>query len=371
MRRRRLWLFLALGLTSVGLLSLTAFAAAGTAVSPGTTVVHQRLPHKGRYTLIVTIPATATAEIVNVSVGSQAQDGVPVAPGAGQSLGFFINAKSRKLVVRVTASGPAVHFTVAAESASAAGAGTPTGPYQNLVWSDDFAGTAGTPPNPANWSSDVPGSGCGEGTESTSTTSPTNASLDGQGLAITALPNPAASSTANDFTSAQLDTDGHYSFKYGEIEARIEIPPGQGLCSAFWLLGGSSPSQPCHEPCPEIDVMEAVSSYPNVGFADLHGPVDIPNDLDWEGAVLAPNALSGSFHTWGLIWSPDELTWTLDGLPYGTVTPADLPPSAQWVFDTPMHIIFDLAVGGFWALDPTSDAGFPASLRVDWVRVYQ
>ena len=46
------------------------------------------------------------------------------------------------------------------------------------------------------------------------------------------------------------------------------------------------------------------------------------------------------------------------------------PPGARWVFDNqPMHLLLDLAVGG-WPGPPTSAAGFPATMRVDWVRVY-
>ena len=138
---------------------------------------------------------------------------------------------------------------------------TPTSPpatiggsYANLLWSSTFNGAKGTPP-PAAWTADA-GSGCGAGTLST-TTSPaniSNAQLDGNGnLAITAQ-----QTGPNSYTSAELSTIGSFSFMYGTVEARIWLPAGQGLCSAFWMVGnGPTQGQPCGPTCGELDVIEA------------------------------------------------------------------------------------------------------------------
>ena len=42
----------------------------------------------------------------------------------------------------------------------------------------------------------------------------------------------------------------------------------------------------------------------------------------------------------------------------------------NWVFDQPFFVILNLAVGGNFDHDPQSDAIFPATMLVDWVRVY-
>src|ERR1700704_465939 len=39
------------------------------------------------------------------------------------------------------------------------------------------------------------------------------------------------------YTSARLKTQGLGAWRYGRIEARIQIPRGQGLWPAFWMLG--------------------------------------------------------------------------------------------------------------------------------------
>ena len=55
---------------------------------------------------------------------------------------------------------------------------------------------------------------------------------------------------------------------YGRVEARIQLPYGQG-CTAFWMLptdwvyGGWAASG-------EIDIMELVGHEPNIGDGTLH-----------------------------------------------------------------------------------------------------
>src|SRR5262249_17352514 len=55
---------------------------------------------------------------------------------------------------------------------------------------------------------------------------------------------------------------------------------------------------------------------------------------------------------------------------YHSATPADVAPNA-WVFDHPFFLILNLAVGGYLAGPVADDTAFPASLLVDYVRVYQ
>jgi beta-glucanase (GH16 family) len=334
------------------------------------TTVTKHLARSGQYTVLVSMQPEKVPQTVSVSIGSQIQSGIAVGPDDGQELAFFVTLKSKKLIVHAAGTSKA-HFTVATASAAAAVAAPTTGPYRQLAWSDDFSGPANTAPNAANWTDD-PNSGCGDGTLSSNTSSLANAALDGQGLAINALQDPVGAAQGFPYSAAQLDTAGHYTFTYGDIQARMELPSGSGLCSAFWLLEAGTPSNPCPSPCSEIDIMEQISPYPNVAFADLHGPVQgSPNFQQFQGAITAATPLSQSFHTWGLIWSPGLITWTLDGLPYASATPSSLSSSAQWAFDnTAMRIVLDLAVGG-WPGPPSTNAGFPATLRVAWVRVYQ
>jgi beta-glucanase (GH16 family) len=162
-----------------------------------------------------------------------------------------------------------------------------------------------------------------------------------------------------------------FSFTYGRIEARIDVAAGEGICSAFWLLADDG-EQVGWPNGGEIDVMEAIGDLPYQSNGFLHGPItNNANDQQWNIAVNSVRSLAGTYHTYGLIWSPNLLTWTLDGVPIATATPKSLPPTALWVFNAhPFHILLDEAIGG-WPGNPNSSTVLPAVMGVDWVRVYQ
>lgn len=370
-------------------LAATARPTRTAAAKPVATVLTEHVSRAGLYTVVVTVPAPSAAETVSVFVAGQSKHSVPVAGGYSAALAFFVHLRRGSYTVRTLSAAGPIHVGVAAAlqvnpaagstgvtgttgTTGASGAsgtvitGPPRGPYTHLVWSDEFNDASGTPPDPGVWNEDL-GGDCGQGTLSTDTTLPANASDDGSGdLAITAQ----RAAGGPGYTSAQLDTKDKFSFSYGELEARIALPAGSGLCSGFWMVGDSANPE-CFPGCGEIDVLEAITRFPDMAIATLHGPViGSSNYQQWEQWVTANTALTGTFHTYGLIWQPNRLTWTLDGVPYASASPASLPSSARWVFSgNSFHILLSLAVGG-WPGAPGAKAAFPASLRVDWVRLY-
>jgi beta-glucanase (GH16 family) len=401
---------------TAAIVSFVAMCVAAAALAPAarsatatttSEVVIERVAKPGTYAVVLAVTAPIAAETVSVFVAGEADDDISLSPGAGIILAFEPRVRRRTFRVRTVSTGAPATFSVASSlqkkqridprvfsggsgsetpngiatgptgATGATGATGPTGavtetivnprsgPYTRLVWADEFNGPAATAPNPNNWTPDSYG-GCGGGTLSTNTLNTANAELDGHGnLAITADGGPS-------YYSAQLDGAGHLSFEYGEIEARIKIPAGSGLCSAFWLLGDSSAPGSCWPTCGEIDVMEAISSTPDALYATLHGPVaGSDNFQQWQGLLDSPTPFSDGYHTYGLIWQPNLLTWTFDGVPYAEATPSSLPPGAQWVFSGhTFHIMLDLAVGG-WPGAPAAGAPFPQTLDINWVRLYR
>jgi beta-glucanase (GH16 family) len=73
--------------------------------------------------------------------------------------------------------------------------------------------------------------------------------------------------------------------------------------------------------------------------------------------------LSAAFHTYGVDWQPDAVTWYFDGKVVKTFTDTTVIPN------TPMYILVDLAVGG-WVSFPDKNTHFPAVMQVDYVRVW-
>ena len=222
-------------------------------------------------------------------------------------------------------------------------------PGWHLVWHDEFVGNAGAPPDGRNWGYDIGGGGWGNAEREYYTDSTANAALDGSGaLVITATTAPAnvLSCWYGDctHTSARLLTKGKYDFTYGRIEARIQIPYGQGLWPAFWMLGGDIDSV-AWPACGEIDVMENIGREPTTVHGTFHGPgYSGANGIGGIYTQTAP--FSEAYHVYAVEWESDAVRWYVDGSLYLTRTVADLPAGAPWVFDHPFFIILNVAVGG-------------------------
>jgi len=242
-----------------------------------------------------------------------------------------------------------------------------------LVWSDEFGGPAGTRPNPDHWSF-VTGGQWGQGRElQCYTTRARNASHDGRGkLRIVARRERyACGDGTNDYTSARIHTGGKRTFKYGVIKARMKVPSGQGLWPAFWTLGFDAESRPWpHEG--EIDILEVIGREPNVAQHHLHGAT--VSGGHWQIArSRAGPAWHDDFHVYVVRWSEGRIEFRVDGITHGVVRRTDLPADWVWPFDKPHFLLLNLAIGGpdSWPGAPDAGTRFPASLLVDWVRVYQ
>jgi beta-glucanase (GH16 family) len=155
----------------------------------------------------------------------------------------------------------------------------------------------------------------------------------------------------------------------GRVEARIKLPAGQGLWSAFWMLGHEYPARPWPE-CGEFDVMENKGSQPTTTSSAIHGP-------GYSGAtpfVHARSLTSGTFvddfHTFAVEWDSLHVRFIVDDAAHYVVTRDAVERFGRSVLDQPFFLILNLAVGGHFDGDPQSDAIFPATMLVDYVRVY-
>jgi beta-glucanase (GH16 family) len=236
-----------------------------------------------------------------------------------------------------------------------------------VVWSDDFTGAAGSPIDGSRWGHDVGAGGWGNDELQRYTRDRSNSQLDGLGhLAIVARKSSSHGSAR--YTSARITTRGRFSFRYGEVEARIRVPAGQGLLPAFWALGGDL-EQRGWPRSGEIDFMEVVGSNPWVTHGSVHGPTASGQDYQEGDGAQSTTRLDQGFHTYGALWFPGTIQLSLNGTPYATVVRADLDSSDRWVFNRPFFLLLNLAVGGNWPGPPTVSTRFPATMLVDWVRV--
>jgi beta-glucanase (GH16 family) len=259
--------------------------------------------------------------------------------------------------------------------ASGDGSTVPPLPGWTLTWHDEFDLPDGSPVDPAKWTQETGNSGWGNNHEREYYTPGTaNAVIQGGALVITATPQGASSFKCQygpcEYTSARMNTAGKFEQQYGRFEARIELPGGQGLWPAWWLLGNdiSSVSWP---QCGEVDIMENIGSTPSTNYGSLHGP-GYSGGQDLTGSYTLPGGatLPAGFHLFALEWDASSINFYVDGVNYETRTPADVPAGDQWVYDHPFFVILNVAVGGYWPGDPDSTTQFPQTMQVDYVRVY-
>ncbi|MGH3887006.1 MAG: glycoside hydrolase family 16 protein [Pseudonocardiaceae bacterium] len=228
-------------------------------------------------------------------------------------------------------------------------------------------------PNPHKWVHDV-GGGWGKHELEYYTDSPRNSFQDGQGhLVIVARKERAEDrycwQKPCEYTSGRLKTQGKFTQQYGYFEARIQVPHGQGIWPAFWMLGDNIDSVGCPA-CGEIDVMESLGSEPDTVYGSAHGPPDGPGSQVNSYRLGGGRLLSNEFHTFGVEWAPDSVSWYIDGKKYATYTKTQAAPKS-WVYDRPFFLLLNVAVGGEWPGNPDSFTKFPQTMLVDYVRAYQ
>ncbi|MCA9989611.1 MAG: family 16 glycosylhydrolase [Anaerolineales bacterium] len=249
----------------------------------------------------------------------------------------------------------------------------------SLVWSDEFNDPAGTPPNPAHWSYEIgdgtlngiPGWGNDELQYYTNSTD--NVATDGLGNLVLTAREADGSLLCYygpcDYTSARLLSSYKAEFAYGRIESRILVPDGgDGLWPAFWSLG-TDIGEVGWPQTGEIDFMEYVSRIPNEIFGTIHGP-GYAGGASFGNTYTFPGAVASDYHTFAIEWQPDLIEWYVDGILYHTATPADVFPN-PWVFNDPVFLLLNMAIGGNFGGPVGGDTVFPQSMAVDYVRVYQ
>ncbi len=249
--------------------------------------------------------------------------------------------------------------------------------YWKFAFHDEFNKPSGTPVDAEKWTAEIGGGGWGNQELEYYTNDIENAYQDGAGSLVIKAVKKDLPLSFNcwygqcKYTSARLITKQKFDRKYGRFEARIKIPRGQGMWSAFWMLGNNIDTVGWAQ-CGEIDVMENIGREPSIIHGTIHGP-------GYSGAngIGAPFNLANNqnfaddFHIYAAEWTENKISFFVDGNLYKTITPQDLPAGKQWVYDHPFFMILNLAVGGNWGGAPDETTVFPQTMLVDYVRVYR
>lgn len=169
-----------------------------------------------------------------------------------------------------------------------------------------------------------------------------------------------ASTSGHDIVSGQLNTRHSFHQTYGYFEIRADMTDTKGGWPAFWLVNSDGTNQY------ELDVVEMIGNNTTNLVTTLHD-----NSLGQTSAtgkiINSTNStvsdMSAGFHTYGVDWQTDYISWYFDGkLVHQVATPAEM--------NKDMFMILNLAVGGAMPgnIDTSTFGG--AQMQVDYVRVY-
>src|SRR3984957_19773401 len=266
-----------------------------------------------------------------------------------------------------------VSALVVAPVAAQAGTAPPPPTGWSTVFSDNFAGSAGSAPSAANWFYDI-GTGYGTGEIENTTNSTSNVYLDGNGhLVLKAI------DTGGTWTRGGIEStrDDFQAPAGGELEmtASIEQPnpaSGLGYWPAFWALGSPMRTGGGWPQSGEIDMMEDVNGL-NEASQTFH------NSAGSSGHPLIACRTSkceSGYNTYSVIVNrastkAEYLQYLMDGRVIDTITESQVGATA-WheAIDHGFFIIFDLAVGGNYpdgecnCTTPTAATSSGASMSV-------
>jgi len=178
-----------------------------------------------------------------------------------------------------------------------------------------------------------------------------------------------------DTTISTISADGkqQHAWRYGYFEARMKWKPEAGAWPAFWLLASLNqyPTE-----MGELDIFEGNGQYPLSFFATLHDwqrdpdhpekLTDVRNNAPNNRFDLPPGTDFNRFHTYGVLWEPERITWFFDGRPLHSE------PCYPIFKRQDLSLVLGMQMGSDWQVGNAK--GVTArnmTLSVDWVRVWQ
>ncbi len=237
-----------------------------------------------------------------------------------------------------------------------------------LTWADEF--DVNGLPDSTKWSFDISGNAHGWGNNELqfyTLQDGGNAKVEDGVLKITARKETIEE---KHYTSARLITRDKASFLYGRMEIRAKLPAGRGLWPAIWMLGDNIKDKgwPASG---EIDIMEHVGYEKDSIYGTVHSTTYNHIKGTEKTKAVFLNDPYNDFHVYSIEWTSEKIDFFVDDHLYNSVQNEHLSKD-EWPFDEPFFFILNLAVGGNWGGKMgIDDAVFPATMEVDYVRVYQ
>ena len=248
--------------------------------------------------------------------------------------------------------------------------------YTDLVWADEFDTNGAI--DAAKWhhQTQLPQGGSWyNGEVQHYTNRIENSSVNNGFLDITAIKeNFTDQGQTKQYTSARLNSK--FAFTFGRVDVRAKLPFGDGTWPAIWTLGkninedggfwDSQYGTVGWPACGELDIMEHGLHPTNQVSVAIHTPSSYGSTVNTSIQPLAD--VANDFHVYSMNWSPDQITFLIDGVGFYTYNPA-VKNDDTWPFYLEQYLLLNIAMGGNGG---AIDSNFSqSSMVIDYVRVYQ
>ena len=248
--------------------------------------------------------------------------------------------------------------------------------YTDLVWADEFDTNGAIDATKWHHQTQLPQGGSWyNGEQQHYTNRIENSSVNNGFLDITAIKESFTDQgQTKQYTSARLNSK--FAFTYGRVDVRAKLPFGDGTWPAIWTLGkninedggfwDSQYGTAGWPACGEIDIMEHGLHPTNQVSVAIHTPSSYGSTVNTSIQPLAD--VANDFHVYSMNWSPDQITFLIDGVGFYTYNPA-VKNDDTWPFYLEQYLLLNIAMGGNGgAIDPNFSQ---SSMVIDYVRVYQ
>ncbi|WOH53847.1 glycoside hydrolase family 16 protein [Bradyrhizobium sp. sBnM-33] len=180
--------------------------------------------------------------------------------------------------------------------------------------------------------------------------------VEGGALTITATGDVTPSGIQGSMESGLITTEGDWSQKQGYFEMRADLSDAPHAWDAFWMLPDQQVNPGTPDAWQELDVVEHYGENDKGVYSHIH-TTDPSNGIPWQQnrQVYSETANEDGYHTYGVLWEADKLSFYVDGELKGSqVTPSD--------YSNPQYLIANLAtqagaVGG-------------EQMKIDYIRAY-
>lgn len=240
-------------------------------------------------------------------------------------------------------------------------------PNWTMIYNDEF--DVDGLPDPAKWTIDARPKGWINNEQQVyADAARDNARVRNGNLVITGKKDYPTGDPNAPWSSARVVSLGKMEFMYGKAEMRAKLPRARGSWPAFWLMPVSS-AYGSWPKSGEVDILEHVGNTFGKAMCAVH-----TENKNWtNGGNLGGNRimpdLDTVYHVYGVEWWPDSLRFTHDGVGFYTYANPHT-DWKDWPFDKSFYVILNIAIGGGMG-GAITEADWPDSMQVDYVRIYQ